>query len=200
MLDILLMHALLQALKPGCRLILVGDAHQLPSVGPGNLLSDLLRCGRIPSVELTEIFRQARESAIVMNAHRVNRGEPPDLRNQSADFFFLRRRDGAQTVDTILELCKTRLPERLGIDPAQIQVLSPTRLRTAGTNNLNRLLQEALNPPSVTSGNAASATPCSGKATGSCRRKTTMTYYGKARTGFGPGTAFITATSAAFCK
>jgi len=150
MLDILLMHALLQALKPGCRLILVGDAHQLPSVGPGNLLSDLLRCGRIPSVELTEIFRQARESAIVMNAHRVNRGEPPDLRNQSADFFFLRRRDGAQTVDTILELCKTRLPERLGIDPAQIQVLSPTRLRTAGTNNLNRLLQEALNPPSVT--------------------------------------------------
>jgi exodeoxyribonuclease V alpha subunit len=149
MVDILLMRALLDALKPGCRLILVGDAHQLPSVGPGNLVSDLMRCGRIPTVELTEIFRQAQESAIVMNAHRVNRGETPDLNNQQADFFFLRRRDEEKTVETILELCRTRLPERMGIDPGQIQVLSPTRLHTAGTRNLNRLLQEKLNPASA---------------------------------------------------
>lgn len=112
MVDISLMRALLAALRGDCRLILVGDPDQLPSVGPGNLLSDLIRSGRVPMVRLTEIFRQAAESAIVMNAHSVNRGEVPDLYNNKKDFFFLRRRDPQRTADTIVELCRTRLPER----------------------------------------------------------------------------------------
>ena len=147
MVDVPLMAALLAAVRDDCRLILVGDPDQLPSVGPGSLLDHLLRSGRIPSVALTEIFRQARESAIVMNAHRVNQGEMPDLSNRTADFFFLRRKDGPQLVETIVELCKSRLPEHMGIPAAQIQVLSPTRKYAAGTANLNRALQAALNPP-----------------------------------------------------
>jgi exodeoxyribonuclease V alpha subunit len=148
MVDISLMRALLAALRGDCRLILVGDPDQLPSVGPGSVLSDLLRCGTIPSVRLTEIFRQAQESDIVMNAHAVNRGELPNLRNQSGDFFFLRRRDAASAVETITELCSTRLPNNMGIPADQIQVLSPTRRRGTGTAALNRALQAALNPPS----------------------------------------------------
>ena len=147
MVDVVLMQALLEALPGGCRLVLVGDPHQLPSVGPGNLLGDLIRSGRIPMVRLTEIFRQAAESAIVMNAHAVNRGELPDLHNGSdKDFFFLRRRDAEGTADTIVELCKTRLPQKMGIPADQIQVLSPTRRHTTGTASLNRAIQEALNP------------------------------------------------------
>ena len=98
-------------------------------------------------VRLTEIFRQAAESAIVMNAHSVNRGEVPDLYNNKKDFFFLRRRDPQRTADTIVELCRTRLPERMGIPAEQIQVLSPTRKHTTGTQSLNAALQAALNPP-----------------------------------------------------
>ncbi|MBP1736847.1 MAG: RecD-like helicase YrrC [Oscillospiraceae bacterium] len=148
MVDIMLMRALLTALRGDCRLILVGDPDQLPSVGPGSVLSDLLRCGTIPSVRLTEIFRQAQESAIVMNAHAVNQGQLPRLRNEGGDFFFLRRRDGLSTVETITELCKTRLPQNMGIPADQIQVLSPTRRRGTGTAALNSALQAALNPPS----------------------------------------------------
>ena len=147
MVDISLMRALLAALRGDCRLILVGDPDQLPSVGPGNLLSDLIRSGRVPMVRLTEIFRQAAESAIVMNAHSVNRGEVPDLYNNKKDFFFLRRRDPQRTADTIVELCRTRLPEKMGIPAEQIQVLSPTRKHTTGTQSLNAALQAALNPP-----------------------------------------------------
>ena len=147
MVDISLMRALLAALRGDCRLILVGDPDQLPSVGPGNLLSDLIRSGRVPMVRLTEIFRQAAESAIVMNAHSVNRGEVPDLHNDKKDFFFLRRRDPQRTADTIVELCRTRLPEKMGIPAEQIQVLSPTRKHTTGTQSLNAALQAALNPP-----------------------------------------------------
>ena len=147
MVDLPLMDALLSALRGDARLILVGDPDQLPSVGPGSLLSDLLRSRRLPTVELTEIFRQAQESAIVMNAHRVNRGELPDLANRSRDFFFLRRREGARAVETIVELCQRRLPDRMGIPADQIQVLSPTRKYATGTANLNRALQAALNPP-----------------------------------------------------
>ena len=147
MVDISLMRALLAALRGDCRLILVGDPDQLPSVGPGNLLSDLIRSGRVPMVRLTEIFRQAAESAIVMNAHSVNRGEVPDLHNNKKDFFFLRRRDPQRTADTIVELCRTRLPEKMGIPAEQIQVLSPTRKHTTGTQSLNAALQAALNPP-----------------------------------------------------
>ena len=147
MVDIPLMRALLAALRGDCRLILVGDPDQLPSVGPGNLLSDLLRSGQVPTVRLTEIFRQAAESAIVMNAHGVNRGELPDLRNKGGDFFFLRRKDPARAAETIVELVKERLPKNMGIPADQIQVLSPTRKTVAGTGALNRAIQEAVNPP-----------------------------------------------------
>ena len=138
--------SLMAALRGDCRLVLVGDPDQLPSVGPGNVLDHLIRSGAVPAVSLTEIFRQARESAIVMNAHGVNRGDVPELNNKARDFFYLGRRDAARTVDTVVELCKTRLPQNMGIPPEQIQVLTPTRKRGAGTAALNRALQEALNP------------------------------------------------------
>lgn len=148
MVDVVLMRALLSALREECRLVLVGDPDQLPSVGPGNVLSDLIRSGCVPTVCLTEIFRQAAESAIVMNAHSVNRGELPQLQNSAQkDFFFLRRTDAVRTAETIVELCKTRLPEKMGIPADQIQVLSPTRRHGTGTTSLNRLIQEAVNPP-----------------------------------------------------
>lgn len=148
MVDIELMSALLGALRGDCRLVLVGDPDQLPSVGPGNLLGDLLRSNRVPSVRLTEIFRQAQESAIIMNAHQVNRGEVPDLMANQKDFFCLRRYDSARATATIVELCATRLPQRMGIPANQIQVLTPTRKRGGGTAALNRALQAAINPPS----------------------------------------------------
>ena len=155
MVDISLMAALLAALRSDCRLVLVGDPDQLPSVGPGNVLDHLLRSGVIPSVRLTEIFRQARESGIVMNAHGVNQGRAPELANKSRDFFFMGRRDSARVTDTIVELCLTRLPNNMGIPADQIQVLSPTRKRGAGTAALNRALQSALNPPAEGKGERA---------------------------------------------
>lgn len=148
MVDIVLMQALLAALPGGCRLVLVGDPHQLPSVGPGNLLSDLLRSQRLPTLRLTEIFRQAAASAIIRGARAVDQGECPVLVNDPAgDFFFLRRCDPAAAAETIVSLCQTRLPQNMGIPADQIQVLSPTRKGTAGTAALNRALQEAVNPP-----------------------------------------------------
>ena len=146
MVDVPLMRALLSALRSDCRLVLVGDPDQLPSVGPGNLFSDLIRSGAIPMVRLTEIFRQAAQSAIVMNAHGVNQGKLPDLHNKNSDFFFLRRKDPAKAAETIVELVSQRLPRNMGIPPEQIQVLSPTRKTVAGTAALNRALQEAVNP------------------------------------------------------
>ena len=146
MVDVSLMAALLAALRADCRLVLVGDPDQLPSVGPGNVLDHLIRSKAVPAVSLTEIFRQSQQSAIVMNAHGVDRGIVPDLNNKARDFFYLGRRDAPRTVDTIVELCKTRLPQNMGIPPEQIQVLTPTRKRGAGTAALNRALQEALNP------------------------------------------------------
>lgn len=148
MVDISLMASLLRALPDGCRLILVGDPDQLPPVGPGFPLSDILRSGVIPAVRLTEIFRQAQKSLIVMNAHRVNQGQMPDLATVNSDFFFLRRRADEAVVQTICELCKTRLPRNMAMAPEDIQVLSPTRRGITGTENLNRLLQAQLNPPS----------------------------------------------------
>ena len=148
MVDIILIQALLAALPGGCRLVLVGDPHQLPSVGPGNLLSDLLRSQRLPTLRLTEIFRQAAASAIIRGARAVDQGECPALVNDPAgDFFFLRRCDPAAAAETIVSLCQTRLPRNMGIPPDQIQVLSPTRKGTAGTTALNHALQEAVNPP-----------------------------------------------------
>ena len=147
MVDVPLMAALLDAMEPDCRLVLVGDPDQLPSVGPGNLFADLIRSGVVPTVRLTEIFRQAAQSAIVRNAHQINQGQLPDLGRNDGDFFFLRRRDGQAVLDTIVDLCRRRLPERLGIPTDQIQVLSPTRRRSTGTRALNQALQQALNPP-----------------------------------------------------
>ena len=146
MVDLPLFSALLRALRPGTRLVLVGDADQLPSVGAGNVFSDLIRSGRIETVFLREVFRQAEQSAIIRNAHAVNLGEAPNLSNNQGDFFFMCRRDAGRTVSTVVELCKTRLPENMGIPADQIQVLTPTRKGPSGTIQLNRCLQEALNP------------------------------------------------------
>lgn len=127
MVDITLMHAILKALKSDCRILLVGDADQLPSVGPGNVFSDIIRSGVVPTVRLTEIFRQKADSRIVRNAHMINRGEHPDFNENSGDFFRLRRMQGGSCVETIVELCKRRLPENMKIPSNQIQVLSPSR-------------------------------------------------------------------------
>jgi len=147
MVDVPLMAALLDALREDCRLVLVGDPDQLPSVGPGALFADLIRSGVVPTVRLTEIFRQAAQSAIIRSAHLINRGQVPDLRCSQGDFFCLARRDPEAVLDTIVDLCRRRLPERLGIPACEIQVLSPTRRRGTGTRALNQVLQQALNPP-----------------------------------------------------
>lgn len=148
MVDIYLMAALLRALPEDCRLIMVGDSDQLPSVGPGNVFLDLIRSGFVETVRLTEIFRQGAESRIVAGAHMINRGDCPDLRGNTADsdFFFLRRENPDQAVETIKDLCGRRLPGKMGIPVADIQVLTPTRRGRTGTLNLNIVLQEALNP------------------------------------------------------
>ncbi|MDD5938712.1 MAG: AAA family ATPase, partial [Clostridiales bacterium] len=156
MVDISLMAALLSALREDCRLVLVGDPDQLPSVGAGNLLSDLIRSGRVPTVRLTEVFRQAARSAIIRAAHLVNEGKLPNLKNDSRqDFFFLRRPDPADAEETIVELVRKRLPENMGIPAGQIQVLSPTRKYDGGTASLNRMLQAAVNPPDPEKGERA---------------------------------------------
>ena len=146
MVDLPLFAALLRALRPGTRLVMVGDADQLPSVGAGNVFSDLIRSGKVETVFLREVFRQAERSAIIRNAHAVNAGEPPRLQNDQGDFYFLCRRDAQRAVSTVVELCQSRLPEKMGIPVGDIQVLTPTRKGPAGTENLNRLLQDALNP------------------------------------------------------
>ena len=148
MVDLLLMQSLLQALPEQCRVVFVGDPDQLPSVGAGNVFSDLLRSGVIHTARLTQIYRQARQSLIVMNAHAVNQGQMPELGVKDRDFFFLRRQDPAQAVQTIKDLCVRRLPQNMGIPAEEIQVLSPTRKGEAGTYALNLELQAVLNPPS----------------------------------------------------
>ena len=147
MVDILLLHSLLRAIPEGKRLILVGDPDQLPPVGPGFPFGDILRSEALPSVRLTEIFRQAQESLIVMNAHRINHGELPNLRDRRSDFFFLPCRTEQEVGQTIAALCAARLPKNMGIQPGEIQVLSPTRKGAVGTLSLNALLQSSLNPP-----------------------------------------------------
>ena len=150
MVDVQLLGSLLQAVPPKARLILVGDPDQLPPVGPGFPFSDMLRSNMLPAVKLTEIFRQAQESLIVMNAHRVNRGEMPELTNTKNDFFFLQGRSEEQVAQTIVGLCATRLPQNMGIPADQIQVLCPTKKGPAGTVALNKLLQASLNPAAPT--------------------------------------------------
>ena len=146
MVDVQLLHSLLQAIPANKRIILVGDPDQLPPVGPGFPFSDMLRSGVLPTVRLTEVFRQAQQSLIVMNAHRVNRGEMPELKSVTSDFFFMRRQSEDAVRSTIRDLCTTRLPQNMGIPSDQIQVLTPTRKGGVGTWSLNALLQEALNP------------------------------------------------------
>ena len=148
MVDVQLLHSLLKAVPTGKRLILVGDPDQLPPVGPGFPFSDMLRSGQLPTVRLTEIFRQAQESLIVMNAHRVNQGQMPELRSVKSDFFFMRRQNEEAVAQLIRDLCTTRLPKNMGIPSDQIQVLSPTRKGGVGTMDLNKMLQAALNPAS----------------------------------------------------
>ena len=150
MVDVQLLYSLLRAIPEGKRVILVGDPDQLPPVGPGFPFSDMLRSGELPSVRLTEIFRQAQQSLIVMNAHRVNKGELPELKSVTSDFFFMRRQSEDAVAQTIRDLRTTRLPQNMGIPSDQIQVLSPTRKGTVGTLNLNKVLQAALNPPAET--------------------------------------------------
>lgn len=148
MVDITLMQALIEALPHGARLVLVGDADQLPPVGPGNFLRDIIGSHRVPTIQLTDIFRQAQQSDIVMNAHAVNEGHMPVPSRADGDFFFLKRADPAAVIETVAQLCAARLPNHYGLLPSQIQVLSPARRQGSGTIALNRRLQEALNPPS----------------------------------------------------
>ena len=149
MLDIQLTEALLLAIKPGSRIILIGDRDQLPSVGAGNVLSDLIECGRFTTIKLTEVFRQSETSMIVMAAHDINEGHCPAINNKNDDFFFMGRDSDTSIAETIMELCNERLPRRYGPEIANgIQVITPSRKGLAGTENMNVLLQAALNPPS----------------------------------------------------
>ena len=148
MVDIRLMAALLDAMPPDSRLIMVGDADQLPSVGPGNVFGDVIRSAVVPVIALTDIFRQAKESAIVKNAHMINKGVTPELKNAGGDFFFLRRPDAASVTATVTELISSRLPKNMGVPPEDIQVLAPSRKYAGGARELNAAIQEALNPPS----------------------------------------------------
>ncbi len=151
MVDIQLFYALLRAISHGTSLILVGDADQLPSVGPGNVLRDIIKSDGVYTVRLTEIFRQARESMIVMNAHRINSGQFPILNQKDKDFFLLNRNSPEKIIETIIELCTIRLPRAYGVNPySDIQVLTPMRKNVVGVNVLNTALQNALNPPSNT--------------------------------------------------
>lgn len=148
MVDTLLFEGILRALPLGCRLILVGDCDQLPSVGAGNVLGDLIASGMFPVVQLTEIFRQSMESLIVTNAHRIVAGQMPELRDKAHDFFFLPLRRAESISNTIVDLCARRLPASYGYSVFQdIQVLAPSRKGELGTIELNHRLQEALNPP-----------------------------------------------------
>lgn len=147
MVDISLMRALIAAIGANCRLVLVGDADQLPSVGPGSVFRDIIRSGIAETIRLTEIFRQQENSRIVLAAHQINAGVMPDLRINKDGFYFMRRREAEDAAETILSLCRERLPKNMGIPSGEIQVLTPTRKGPAGTENLNKLLQLALNPP-----------------------------------------------------
>ena len=148
MVDIFLMHSLLSAVPPGTRLIMVGDVDQLPSVGPGAVLADMLKADVFPSVRLTRIFRQAQNSDIVVNAHKINHGEQIALTTKSREFLFLSRSDTNLIISNIIELVRDKLPGYVDAHPFDIQVLTPMRKGLLGVERLNRILQEYLNPPS----------------------------------------------------
>lgn len=147
MIDVVLMNSLLKAIPQNMRLIMVGDIDQLPSVGAGNVLRDIIDSGSFPVIRLTRIFRQAQTSRIIMNAHRINEGKMPDISNgRNADFFFMENEDAEAVVPQIVELVKTKLPKFYHVDSKQIQVLTPMQRGVVGATNLNLALQEALNP------------------------------------------------------
>ena len=148
MIDIILMNALLKAIPSTMRLVMVGDIDQLPSVGAGNVLRDMIDSGSFPVIRLTRIFRQAQTSRIIMNAHRINEGQMPNISNgKDTDFFFMENEDAESVVPQIVELVKTKLPKYYRVEPAQIQVLTPMQRGVVGATNLNLALQESLNPP-----------------------------------------------------
>ena len=147
MVDIHLIHSLLMAVTAGTRLILVGDENQLPSVGPGNVLRDIIRSGQFPVVELKKIFRQASESDIVVNAHKINKGEQVEINNKSRDFFFLKRYDADIIISVVIALIQEKLPKYVEAKPFEIQVLTPMRKGLLGVERLNQILQRYLNPP-----------------------------------------------------
>jgi exodeoxyribonuclease V alpha subunit len=153
MVDTILMYHLLKAIPPEATVILVGDVYQLPSVGAGSILKDVIRSQGVPVVELREIFRQAEESLIIVNAHRINNGRSPELkpgRDSLEDFYFIEQDDPEQVLKTIMELVCDRIPRRFNLDPVDgIQVLSPMHKGVIGTENLNKSLQDALNPSKV---------------------------------------------------
>ena len=147
MVDVLLFEKLLRALRLGCKLIMVGDSDQLPSVGAGNLLSDMIASKVITVIKLQEIFRQARKSCIVTNAHKIVSGELPDLSRKDSDFFFFKRNTPENVCELLVDLTKTRLPKAYNYSPVDdIQIIAPSRKGTLGTVELNKLLQEKINP------------------------------------------------------
>ena len=153
MVDVIVFDALLRAVKPGCRLVLVGDYNQLPSVGAGNILEDIIKSEIIHCVDLDVIFRQSEDSLIVTNAHSIVNGEMPTLNDTKHDFFFLRRNDAASVAETVVDLCVNRLPKAYGADPFRdIQIISPTRIGESGTSALNARLQAIMNPASPDKG------------------------------------------------
>lgn len=149
MVDISLMHALLKAVNVGTRLILVGDVNQLPSVGPGNVLRDMIASGKFPVVKLTKIFRQAAQSDIVMNAHRINAGERVPLEKRSRDFLFIRRDNPSDVIKDMIVLVKDKLPNYVNASVSDIQIMTPMRKGVLGVEQLNRILQETFNPPAA---------------------------------------------------
>ena len=176
MVDVLLMHALLKAVPDNAALLVVGDVDQLPSVGPGQVLADMITSGAIPVVRLTEVFRQAAQSQIIVNAHRINQGLMPDLRKPEAesDFYFVEADDPETAVPRIIELVKARIPRRFGLDPVRdVQVLCPMNRGGVGARSLNIELQAALIPQA-----SARLKDLAGplrRATRSCRSRTTTT-------------------------
>ena len=149
MVDISLMHSLLKAVNVGTRLILVGDVNQLPSVGPGNVLRDMIQSGKFPVVMLTKIFRQAAQSDIIVNAHKINAGERVPLEKRSRDFLFIRRDNPAAIIKDMMVLLRDKLPGYVGAEIQEIQIMTPMRKGALGVEQLNRILQENFNPPAA---------------------------------------------------
>ena len=150
MIDMFLMNSLLRAIRPGARLVLIGDSDQLPSVGPGNVLRDIIDSGVFNTVQLTHIFRQGKESLIVTNAHKINKGEKPILDRHDMDFFFMHRESPEALLNTVIDLCVNRLPAKYGTSIFdKIQIISPTKKGGVGTESLNRAMQQLLNSPSA---------------------------------------------------